>query len=119
MNTTEQIHFEHCEPILRVEDMDVALAFYEGSLGFKSAPWGSKDFTFVSREGAGIYLCRGAQGRGGAWVWVGVSDVRKLYQELLGKAVKIVLPPTKYSWALEMQVEDPDGNVLRLGSDPE
>lgn len=22
-------------------------------------------------------------------------------------------------WALEMQVEDPDGNVLRSGSDPE
>ena len=23
-----------------------------------------------------------------------------------------------YSWALEMQVEDRDGNVLRIGSDP-
>lgn len=28
-------------------------------------------------------------------------------------------PPTSYSWALEFQVEDPDGNVLRFGSDPE
>jgi hypothetical protein len=26
--------------------------------------------------------------------------------------------PTNYSWALELQVEDLDGNVLRLGSDP-
>jgi hypothetical protein len=50
MTTSERVHFEHCEPILRVEDMDVALAFYEGSLGFKSAPWGSKDFTHVSRD---------------------------------------------------------------------
>jgi len=27
-------------------------------------------------------------------------------------------PPTNYPWALEMQVEDPDGNVLRIGSEP-
>jgi hypothetical protein len=31
---------------------------------------------------------------------------------------KIRHPPTNYSWALEMQVEDLDGNVLRLGSAP-
>ncbi len=34
------------------------------------------------------------------------------------RGVGIRLPPTNYSWALEMQVEDPDGNVLRLGSEP-
>lgn len=27
-------------------------------------------------------------------------------------------PPTNYPWALGMQVEDLDGNVLRLGSGP-
>ncbi len=27
------------------------------------------------------------------------------------------LPPSNYRWALEMQIEDPDGNVLRLGSE--
>ena len=32
--------------------------------------------------------------------------------------MKIRLPPTNYFWALEMHTEDPDGNVLRLGSDP-
>jgi hypothetical protein len=26
--------------------------------------------------------------------------------------------PTNHAWALEMQVLDPDGNVLRFGSDP-
>ena len=26
-------------------------------------------------------------------------------------------PPTNYQWAYEMQVEDLDGNILRLGSD--
>jgi hypothetical protein len=28
------------------------------------------------------------------------------------------MPPTNFPWALEMHVEDPDGNVLRLGSEP-
>jgi len=27
--------------------------------------------------------------------------------------------PKDESWALEMRIEDPDGNVLRFGSDPE
>jgi hypothetical protein len=29
-----------------------------------------------------------------------------------------MLPPTNFPWALEMQVKDPDGNVLRIGSEP-
>jgi len=27
-------------------------------------------------------------------------------------------PPQNYSWAYEFRVEDPDGNVLRVGSEP-
>jgi hypothetical protein len=30
-----------------------------------------------------------------------------------------VQPPVRRPWALEMWVEDPDGHVLRLGSDPD
>jgi predicted enzyme related to lactoylglutathione lyase len=48
-----------------------------------------------------------------------VNDVRKLYEELNPRGVKILMPPTNFPWALEMQIEDPDGNVLRLGSEPE
>ena len=32
--------------------------------------------------------------------------------------VKIRMAPTNYPWALEMHVEDPDGNVIRFGSEP-
>lgn len=55
---------------------------------------------------------------GKAWAWIGVDDAERLYQEYNTNGAKIRLPPTNYSWALEMQVEDLDGNVLRLGSDP-
>jgi len=120
MEETNQgrVRFEGSAPILRVEDMRASLRFYVDALGFKNASWGNDDFTSVSRHTAGIYLCRGGQGRGGAWVWIGVEDAEKLHQELKARGITIRLPPTNFPWALEMQIEDPDGNVLRLGSEP-
>src|SRR5215469_5460884 len=57
-------------------------------------------------------------GRGGGWVWVGVEDATKLHDELVARGVAIRMPLSNFSWALEFQVEDPDGNVLRFGSEP-
>ena len=111
--------FEAIAPILRVEDMPRALEFYVGTLGFANAPWGNDDFTSVNSGKCGIYLCRGDQGRGAAWVWIGCDDARALHEELKARGVKIVLPPTNFDWALEFRAEDPDGNVLRFGSEPE
>ena len=112
------VHFENAQPILRVESMATSLQFYVGKLGFKNAIWGDDDFTCISRGGSVIYLCRGDQGRGGAWVWIGVEDAEKLHDELKALGVAVRSPLTNHSWALEFQVEDPDGNVLRFGSDP-
>jgi catechol 2,3-dioxygenase-like lactoylglutathione lyase family enzyme len=113
-----RVRFESIEPILRIQNMQASLHFYVDLLGFENAGWGNDDFTHVSRDGQGIYLSRGDQGQGRAWVWVGVADVEKLHEEYKAREIKIVLPPTNYPWALEMRIEDPDGNVLRLGSDP-
>jgi predicted enzyme related to lactoylglutathione lyase len=110
--------FECITPILRVENMEASLGFYVNTLGFQNASWGNGDFTHVGRDGVGIYLCKGGQGQGKAWIWVGVEDVEKLHEEYKARGVTIRLPPTNYPWALEMQIEDPDGNVLRLGSEP-
>jgi len=120
MQTASQlrVHFENSAPILRVDNLRNSVNFYAHSLGFQVATWGNADFTQVSRDGASIYLCQGSQGRGGAWIWVGVEDVSQLFLELRSRHVPILLPPTNYPWALEMRVEDPDGNVLRFGSEP-
>lgn len=117
--SASRVRFEHIDPILRVEDIQRALAFYVGVLGFEAAPWGDDDFTYVSRGELGIYLCRGAQGQLGTWVWIGVSDVRALFTTLNQQGIKIRQMPTPRPWALEMHVEDPDGHVLRFGSEPE
>jgi predicted enzyme related to lactoylglutathione lyase len=114
----KRVCFEGSQPILRVDNMEASLRFYVGVLGFKNASWGTEAFTSVRRDGAALYLCQRDQGRGATWVWIGVEDVEQLHEELRSRGVAIRLPPTNYPWALEMQIEDPDGNVLRLGSDP-
>jgi catechol 2,3-dioxygenase-like lactoylglutathione lyase family enzyme len=113
----ERTRLEGGQPILRVESMDASLRFYVDLLGFTAVSWGTEEFTSISRDRAAIYLCQGGQGRGGAWIWIGAEDVQELHKELTAKGVSIRLPPTNYPWALEMHVEDPDGNVIRFGSD--
>jgi predicted enzyme related to lactoylglutathione lyase len=118
MGSRARVHFEGSQPILRVDNMARSVRFYVDQLGFQNAEWGSDDFTYVSRDAAGIYLCRQDQGAGKAWVWVGVEDAARLFEEYQARGVKIAMPPTNFPWALEIRVEDPDGNVLRLGSEP-
>jgi uncharacterized glyoxalase superfamily protein PhnB len=117
MSIIPRTRFERADPILRVEDTAAALRYYVDVLGFTPAPWGSESFTCVSRDGACIYLCQGGQSHTGAWVWVGVEDAQALYEELKAKGARIRHAPRNYPYALEFHVEDPDGNVLRVGSD--
>lgn len=108
---------ENCQPILRVEDMAVSLRFYVDLLGFVPTAWSTSDFSSISRDRAGLYLCQRGQGQGRAWIWVGANDVQALHREFVAKGVAIRLAPTNFPWALEMHIEDPDGNVIRFGSD--
>ncbi len=115
---TSKTTFEGAAPILRVTDMRASLQYYVDVLGFRNANWGSDDFTRVNRDAAGIYLCRGEQGCAGTWAWVGVENVQALYEEYKASGARIHHRPRKYPWALEIHVEDPDGHVLRFGSEP-
>ena len=110
---------EMIDPILCVGDLDRAVGYYTDVLGFDPPQWNTGDFTAVSLRGNGIYLAKGGQGQPGTWVWVGVGDVRALYDLYRSRDAIIRMPPTNTSWALEMRIEDPDGNVLRFGSDPD
>ena len=118
-SSNQRTHFECANPILRVANMAASLRYYVEVLGFANADWGGDDFTCVTRDGATIYLSEGDQGQPGTWVWLGVSDVRGLHEELTRRGAAILHPPENYPWALEMKVGDPDGHVLRFGSDPE
>jgi catechol 2,3-dioxygenase-like lactoylglutathione lyase family enzyme len=115
---TPKTRFEGAQPILRVADMEVSLHYYVEVLGFRNADWGTDAFTSVNRDAAGLYLCRGGQGCSATWAWIGSDDVAALYDEYKATGATIRHAPRNYLWALEMHVRDPDGHVLRFGSEP-
>jgi predicted lactoylglutathione lyase len=107
-------------PILRVKDLAASIEYYVGKLGFK-VNWGFPEsgeshFACISRGKCCLFLSVGDQGNPGTWVWIDGKDVEALYEEFKASGAKIRNPPTNYQWALEMQVADPDGNILRFGS---
>lgn len=108
--------FEGVSPILRVKSVAASLDYYVQKLGF-TIDWQTPIFASVGRGRCHIFLSEGDQGHPGAWVWIGVEDAEELWSEYQARGAKFRHPPTNYEWALEMQVEDLDGNVLRIGSD--
>ena len=110
------VEFEGVNPILRVRSVESSVEHYTNALGFE-LQWGTPFFACVARGKCALFLSQGDQGNEGAWVWIGVSDASALHDEFVVSGVKIRHPPTNYPWAWEFQVEDPDGNVLRCGSE--
>ena len=107
-------------PILRVNSLAASIRYYTNVLGFK-VDWGGGDESImasVSRDGRAIMLCQGEQGQAGTWIWIGVENIEPLFAEYRAKGAKFREQPTNYSWAYEMKIEDPDGHVLRFGSEP-
>lgn len=117
MTPPRTTNFEGVWPIFRVSDLDASLDYYVRALGFR-IDWRAPDVASVSRGRCGIMLVEGDQGHPGAWLWAGVGDCEALFAEYQASGAKVRHPPTNYEWALEMQIEDPDGNVLRFGSEP-
>jgi catechol 2,3-dioxygenase-like lactoylglutathione lyase family enzyme len=112
-----QTGFGGVNPIFRVSDLAVSKDYYTRVLGFK-VDFETADFISVSRGRCGLFLCQGDQGHCGSWVWISAPDVELLVKELKAAGARIRHEPTNYPWAMEIQVEDPDGNVLRMGSEP-
>jgi len=106
-------------PILTVRSLKASQAYYRDALGFK-LDWDHgdpPDFGSVSRSDSQLFLCQGCQGTPGSWMMIFTRDVDKLHEELVSRKARIKMPPTNMPWGLrEMQVEDPDGNVIRFGS---
>lgn len=111
------IAFGGVNPILRVNDLAVSRDYYTRVLGFK-VDFETSELISVSRGRCALFLCQGDQGHFGAWVWISAPDVEILVEELRAAGARIRHEPTNYPWAMEIQVEDPDGNVLRMGSEP-
>jgi len=104
-------------PILRVRNVAESIRYYVEHLGFH-LEWQTEIIASVARDQCNVFLSQGDQGHAGSWIWLGVPDAVAVFRELSAKGAIIRQGPTNFVWAQEIQVQDPDGNVLRLGSEP-
>ena len=116
--TKAAARIEGIVPILNVRSLQVSIDYYVGLLGFRVGWQESGVMAAVSRDRASIMLCEGEQGNPGTWLWIGVEDADVFFGEFSASGATIGLAPTNYPWAFEFHVKDPDGHVLRFGSDP-
>lgn len=112
-------HIECTIPILPVRSLSESIRFYTETLGFQ-LDWGGEPGSMicsVSRDGCCIMLTETSEPSPGVWVWVGLDD-DSLFQVFQDRGVKVRQPPQNHPWAYEMKFEDPDGNVLWMGTEP-
>jgi len=109
-------------PQFLVNELDDTIAFYEECLGFTTDFIYGDFYASVSRDGAPIHLkcapeldAERAHRRSGEHldVFVDVSDVRLLHEELAGRGAPITRALKMQPWGtLDFYLEDPDGYVL-------
>jgi catechol 2,3-dioxygenase-like lactoylglutathione lyase family enzyme len=110
---------ENTTPVVPVSDLQRSIVFYTGVLGF-TLDWGGADgdtICSVSRDGHGFMLTLQAEIRPPACVWIGLETPR-LFEEYRDKGVTILQEPENHPWAYDMKIQDPDGNILWLGTAP-
>jgi uncharacterized glyoxalase superfamily protein PhnB len=122
----QQVMFIGGCPILNVNNVTVSLDYYCNTLGFQEVfHWSREDappwtFAQVCRGHFFVYLCQGAQGGPGMWMYLNLAspeDLAALYQEYQAQAAKIMEPPTDKPWGMrEMLIADVDGHILRIGA---
>ncbi|MEO1353577.1 MAG: bleomycin resistance family protein, partial [Cyanobacteria bacterium J06635_15] len=96
-----------------------SINYYVNFLGFEQDwDWGDPPtFASISRDEVCIFLCQGAQGQSGTWLSIFVENVDALYEGCKAKGAMIRQAPTNFSWGMrEMNIEDPDGHRLRIGT---
>ncbi|WP_443071817.1 glyoxalase superfamily protein [Streptomyces sp. WMMC940] len=108
---------EEAVPVLRVADADAALSWYR-RLGFVKQ-WehrfepGLPAFVEIARGPLKLFLSEHAgDARPGTLVYLRVRDVDAVADEF-------GVPVTTAPWAREVELRDPDGNRLRVGTPAE
>jgi catechol 2,3-dioxygenase-like lactoylglutathione lyase family enzyme len=112
-----------------VNDVDAAIAFYTGKLGFKLEMHPSPPFAIVSREDLRLMLSRpGGQGGGGqampdgrvpepgGWnrIMIQVDDLAAKVDELKGAGARFRSDIITGIGVRQILLEDPSGNPIEL-----
>jgi hypothetical protein len=102
---------------------DASIAYYLDALASNCYGEREMHLACIAGDSCSIFLADDNQSQPRMWVWIGVQDRRagcpRTAPALSDVRRKDPQPSQQFRMALEMQVEDLDGNVQRLGSDPE
>ncbi len=96
-------------PILRIEDVDVALNWYE-LLGFSArrSVAGLPEFVEIARGDVCLFLAQDEEGAlPDASIYLRVRDVGAV-------AAAFGMSPEDTPWGQEIELRDPDGNRIRI-----
>jgi catechol 2,3-dioxygenase-like lactoylglutathione lyase family enzyme len=109
-------------PQFLVDDLDAAIAYYQGKLGFELDFCYESFYASVSRDGFAIHLkCAPKtiadrthrQQEEHLDAYIGVVGVVTLHDELRSRGALIVKPLEERPWSCrDFYVEDPDGYLL-------
>ena len=108
-------------PTLRILDYQEAIDFYIQALGFR-IDWEHRFepnepvYMQISRNGLTLHLSENKRFRTGVIVFVESKNLNELYSDLNARQNKITLTkPERTNWqTMQMQIEDPFGNLLRF-----
>jgi catechol 2,3-dioxygenase-like lactoylglutathione lyase family enzyme len=121
----ERTNFVRITPFMHVDDLEEALAFFNGLLGFETL-YRQSDYAYVEREGAGIRIMENIGDDGAPpgnrrfAYYVDVRDVDALHAELKPKldtlpARDVHGPADKPYRQRELAIVAPDGNLIVFG----
>jgi uncharacterized glyoxalase superfamily protein PhnB len=111
-------------PILSVEDLPTAVAFYE-RLGFSESyvfpAEGPAAFVTLERNGCTIGIAaRETASDDGFSYWIYVQDVDRTFAGLTAAGAPVEAEPVTKPWGERVaSVRDPDGNVVHVGAPSE
>jgi catechol 2,3-dioxygenase-like lactoylglutathione lyase family enzyme len=117
-------------PIVKVTDIERAIEFYCGTLGFvQDFSYSAADgptYVAISLDGHQVHLSAfDGDGRTGTAAYCYVDDIDALFSRFLARGMKtpgnaaspVENGPVLQTWGMrEFYVRDPDGNTLRFGS---
>ena len=125
-NVDSPITIAGTAPVLLVEDVSMAVAYYCVILGFKVEFTQNEQYMGVFRDGVHVHLAaaNGAPLHSNRVAWTEkfkpadvnffVSDVDALYAEYTARGVEFTEEPHQMPYGIDCGFRDPSGNSVRL-----
>jgi lactoylglutathione lyase len=114
--------FREAFPILNVDDVEQAIAFYSSTFGFEETFRHEEDgrpvFAFLALEPLGIGVARRSEGETRDFaLWIYADDVDDAAERLREAGAEEVLAPSDQAWGERLcTFVDPNGHLIHVGA---